>query len=148
MTELEHMQQYYLEKIRSLEAKNYELKEEINNLKTIECPLEKDFLGYRNCDYPKQKGLQTASCHDLICEAMEEHNNQIKAYQEILETRRDHEARADERYSTLKQENKRLKEALESIAKGMEINPPNSQVESVVGYFVGFAEAALKGNSV
>ena len=41
-------------------------------------------------------------------------------------------------------ENKRLKEALESIAKGMEINPPNSQAESVVGYFVGFAEAALK----
>jgi hypothetical protein len=103
MTELEHMQQYYLEKIRSLEAKNYELKEEINNLKTIECPLEKDFLGYRNCDYPKQKGLQTASCHDLICEAMEEHNNQIKAYQEILETRRDHEARADERYSSLRE---------------------------------------------
>jgi len=51
------------------------------------------------------------------------------------------------RYLDLKQENKKLKEALESIAKGMEINPPNSQVESVVGYFVGFAEAALKGKN-
>jgi predicted nuclease with TOPRIM domain len=78
----------------------------------------------------------------------EELNNQIQAYQEVLETRRDHEARADERYYDLKQENKRLRETLESIAKGMEINPPNSQAESVVGYFMGFAEAALKGNSV
>ncbi len=51
-----------------------------------------------------------------------------------------------EKVRSLEAENKRLKEALESIAKGMEINPPNSQAESVVGYFVGFAEAALKGN--
>jgi len=53
-----------------------------------------------------------------------------------------------QKHGNLEKENKRLKEALESIAKGMEINPPNSQVESVVRYFVGFAEAALKGNSV
>lgn len=52
-----------------------------------------------------------------------------------------------EKVRSLEAENKRLKEALESIAKGMEINPPSSQAESVVGYFVGFAEAALKGNS-
>ena len=52
-----------------------------------------------------------------------------------------------QKHGNLEKENKRLKEALESIAKGMEINPPNSQAESVVGYFVGFAEAALKGNN-
>lgn len=86
--------------------------------------------------------------YNRLLKENEELNNQIKAYQEVLETRRDHEAKADERYSDLKQENKRLKEALESITNGMEINPPNSQVESVVGYFAGFAEAALKGNSV
>ena len=45
----------------------------------------------------------------------------------------------------LERENKRLREGLESIAKGMVIVPPNEQVEGVVGYFVGFAEAVLKG---
>jgi hypothetical protein len=45
----------------------------------------------------------------------------------------------------LREENKHLREALESIAKGMTVNPPNQQVEVVVGYFVGFAQAALKG---
>ena len=45
----------------------------------------------------------------------------------------------------LERENKRLCGALESIAKGMVIVPPNEQVEGVVGYFVGFAEAVLKG---
>ena len=47
----------------------------------------------------------------------------------------------------LERENKRLREGLESIAKGMVIVPPNEQVEGVVGYFVGFAEAVLKGKS-
>ena len=47
----------------------------------------------------------------------------------------------------LERENKRLREALESIAKGMTVNPPNGQAEAVVGYFVGFAEAVLKGKS-
>lgn len=72
-------------------------------------------------------------------------NNQIEAYQQVLETCREHEARADERYYELREENKRLREGLESIAKGMTVNPPNGQVEAVVGYFVGFAEAVLKG---
>ena len=45
----------------------------------------------------------------------------------------------------LERENKRLRGALESIAKGMVIVPPNEQIEGVVGYFVGFAEAVLKG---
>ena len=48
-------------------------------------------------------------------------------------------------YLRLREENKRLRGALESIAKGMVIVPPNEQVEGVVGYFVGFAEAVLKG---
>ena len=47
----------------------------------------------------------------------------------------------------LERENKRLCGALESIAKGMTVNPPNGQAEAVVGYFVGFAEAVLKGKS-
>lgn len=72
-------------------------------------------------------------------------NDQIKAYKEVLETRREHEARSDERYYDLREENKRLREALESIAKGMTINPPNEQIEGVVGYFMGFAQAVLKG---
>lgn len=49
-----------------------------------------------------------------------------------------------EKERMLERENKRLREALESIAKGMVIVPPNEQVEGVVGYFVGFAEAVLK----
>lgn len=72
-------------------------------------------------------------------------NNQIEAYKQVLETRREHEARADERYYELCEENKHLRGALESISKGMVIVPPNEQVEGVVGYFVGFAEAVLKG---
>ena len=50
-----------------------------------------------------------------------------------------------ENYIRLREENKRLRGALESISKGMVIVPPNEQVEGVVGYFVGFAEAVLKG---
>lgn len=50
-------------------------------------------------------------------------------------------------YIRLREENKHLREALESIAKGMVIVPPNQQVEGVVDYFVGFAQAALKGKA-
>ena len=42
-------------------------------------------------------------------------------------------------------ENKRLKDALQMIAKGMDINPPDPMREQVVGYFKGIAEATLKG---
>lgn len=68
-----------------------------------------------------------------------------EAYKQVLETRREHETKADERYYELCEENKRLRGALESIAKGMVIVPSNKQAEGVVGYFVGFAEAVLKG---
>lgn len=57
------------------------------------------------------------------------------------------ESELAENYIRLREENKRLREALESIAKGMVIVPSNEQVEGVVGYFVGFAEAVLKGKS-
>ena len=53
------------------------------------------------------------------------------------------ESELAENYIRLREENKRLREALESIAKGMVIVPPNEQIEGVIGYFVGFAEAAL-----
>ena len=43
------------------------------------------------------------------------------------------------------EENKRLKDALQMIAKGMDINPPDPLREQVVGYFKGIAEATLKG---
>lgn len=43
------------------------------------------------------------------------------------------------------EENKRLKDALQMIAKGMDINPPDPLREQVVGYFRGIAEATLKG---
>lgn len=43
------------------------------------------------------------------------------------------------------EENKRLKDALQMIAKGMDINPPDPFREQVVGYFRGIAEATLKG---
>jgi len=43
------------------------------------------------------------------------------------------------------EENKRLKDALQMIAKGMDINPPDPMREQVVGYFKGIAEATLKG---
>ena len=43
------------------------------------------------------------------------------------------------------EENKRLKDALQMIAKGMDINPPDPMREQVVGYFRGIAEATLKG---
>jgi hypothetical protein len=55
------------------------------------------------------------------------------------------ESELAENYLRLREENKRLRGALESIAKGMVIVPPNEQIEGVVGYFVGFAEAVLKG---
>jgi len=42
-------------------------------------------------------------------------------------------------------ENKRLKDALQMIANGMDINPPDPMREQVVGYFKGIAEATLKG---
>ena len=44
------------------------------------------------------------------------------------------------------EENKRLKDALQMIAKGMDINPPDPMREQVVGYFKGIAEATLKGD--
>lgn len=43
------------------------------------------------------------------------------------------------------EENKRLKDALQMIANGMDINPPDPMREQVVGYFKGIAEATLKG---
>ena len=43
------------------------------------------------------------------------------------------------------EENKRLKDALQMIQKGMDINPPDPMREQVVGYFRGIAEATLKG---
>lgn len=43
------------------------------------------------------------------------------------------------------EENKRLKDALQMIQKGMDINPPDPLREQVVGYFRGIAEATLKG---
>lgn len=46
---------------------------------------------------------------------------------------------------TAEEENKRLKDALQMIAKGMDINPPDPMREQVVGYFKGIAEATLKG---
>ena len=70
--------------------------------------------------------------------------NQVEAYKEILETRREHEARADERYSELKEENKRLREALQMISNGMDISDHDPLKEQIVGYFRGIAEAALK----
>ncbi len=42
-------------------------------------------------------------------------------------------------------ENKRLKNALQMIANGMDINPSDPMREQVVGYFKGIAEATLKG---
>lgn len=138
MTEQELIDNY-----NRLLKENDELKEEINILKAIECPLEKDFLGYMNCEYPKQG--PTMPCHNRIREMIEEHNNQIKAYKEILETRREHEARADERFSDFKEENKRLKEALHKIA---DCDCP--LVENESGYTTELpecrriAEAALK----
>ncbi len=42
-------------------------------------------------------------------------------------------------------ENKRLKNALQIIANGMDINPSDPMREQVVGYFKGIAEATLKG---
>ena len=47
---------------------------------------------------------------------------------------------------TAEEENKRLKDALQMIAKGMDINPPDPMREQVVGYFKGIAEATLKGD--
>lgn len=48
-------------------------------------------------------------------------------------------------YNRLLEENKRLKDALQMIQKGMDINPPDPLREQVVGYFRGIAEATLKG---
>ena len=120
MTEQELIDNY-----NRLLKENDELKEEINILKAIECPLEKDFLGYMNCEYPKQG--PTMPCHDRICEVI-----------------KNHEARADERYSELKEANKRLREALQMISNGMDISDHDPLKEQIVGYFRGIAEAALK----
>jgi len=46
MTELEHMQQYYLEKIRSLEAENKRLKEALHKIADYGCPLVENEYGY------------------------------------------------------------------------------------------------------
>jgi len=48
-------------------------------------------------------------------------------------------------YNRLLEENKRLKDALQMIQKGMDINPPDPLREQVEGYFRGIAEATLKG---
>ena len=49
------------------------------------------------------------------------------------------------RLHAAEEENKRLKDALQMIANGMDINPPDPLREQVVGYFKGIAEATLKG---
>jgi DNA repair exonuclease SbcCD ATPase subunit len=74
----------------------------------------------------------------------EELNNQVEAYKEVLETRREHAFKADERYFDLCEENKRLREALERISIGMDVRPFDATAAQVEGYFRGFAEAALK----
>jgi hypothetical protein len=83
--------------------------------------------------------------YNRLLKENEELNNQVEAYKEVLETRREHAFKADERYFDLCEENKRLKDALQMIAKGMDINPPDPLREQVVGYFRGIAEATLKG---
>ncbi len=83
--------------------------------------------------------------YNLLLKENEELNNQVEAYKEVLETRREHAFKADERYFDLCEENKRLKDALQMIQKGMDINPPDPMREQVVGYFKGIAEATLKG---
>jgi len=70
--------------------------------------------------------------------------NQVEAYKEILETRREHAFKADERYNELWEENKRLREALQMISNGMDISDHDPLKEQIVGYFRGIAEAALK----
>ena len=70
--------------------------------------------------------------------------NQVEAYKEILETRREHSFKADERYNELKEENKRLREALQMISNGMDISDHDPLKEQIVGYFRGIAETALK----
>jgi signal transduction histidine kinase len=86
-------------------------------------------------DYRKSKALEA---FDNIQKELKDSEKKYDESMRMLETyiRKLHESEA---------ENKRLREALESIAKGMTINPPNEQVEGVVGYFMGFAQAVLKG---
>lgn len=82
--------------------------------------------------------------YNLLLKENEELNNQVEAYKEILETRREHSFKADERYNELWEENKRLREALQMISNGMDISDHDPLKEQIVGYFRGIAEAALK----
>jgi predicted nuclease with TOPRIM domain len=82
--------------------------------------------------------------YNLLLKENEELNNQVEAYKEVLETRREHAFKADERYFDLCEENKRLREALERISIGMDVRPFDASAAQVEGYFRGFAEATLK----
>lgn len=98
------------------------------DLKTV-----REFMGLFT-DYRKPKAVEAI---DNIQKELKDSEKKYEESMRMLETyiRKLHESEA---------ENKRLRGALESIAKGMVIVPPNEQVEGVVGYFVGFAEAVLK----
>lgn len=49
------------------------------------------------------------------------------------------------RLHATEEDNKRLREALQTISNGMDINPPDSVREQIVDYFKGIAETALNG---
>lgn len=99
------------------------------DLKTV-----RQFMGLFT-DYRKSRAIEA---FDNIQKELKDSEKKYEESMRMLETyiRKLHESEA---------ENERLRGALESIAKGMVIVPPNEQVEGVVGYFVGFAEAVLKG---